>query len=158
MVAPTIPILAASFGVSIGLAAQAVTAGVLGRVLALIPSGIIIDRVGRKPPLLAGPILIAVASLIAATTPSFALLLFAQFLAGAGNSLWSTSREIVMVDVVKATARGRAISGFQGTSTVGMALGPVLGGILSDHFGFRSVFWVYGFLAVLTLLVSLRVR
>src|SRR5437868_3012183 len=90
MAAPTIPILAASFGVSIGLAAQVVTAQVLGQIVALLPSGLIIDRLGRKPTLLAGPVLIAVASGLAATTPWFPVLVLAQFLSGAGTSLWST--------------------------------------------------------------------
>jgi MFS family permease len=158
MVAPTIPVLAASFGVSIGFAAQAVTAQVAGRTVALIPVGMIIDRFGRKPALLGGPILIACASLLAATTLAFPLLLLAQFLTGVGSSMWQTSREIVAVDVVQPGQRGRMMSGFMGTSSVGLALGPVLGGIVSDLFGFRSVFWVYGLIALATFAISLRIR
>ena len=158
MVAPTIPILASSFGVSIGLAAQAVTAQVAGRTLALIPVGIIIDRFGRKPALLGGPILIAAASILAATTPIFPLLLLAQLLSGIGGSMWQTSREIVAVDVVQPGQRGRMMSGFMGTSSVGLALGPFLGGIVSDLIGFRSVFWIYGVIALATFAVSLRIR
>ncbi len=158
MVAPTIPILASSFDVSIGLAAQAVTAQVLGRTVALIPAGIVIDRLGRRPALLGGPLLIAAASVLAATTPIFALLLVAQFLSGAGGSFWQMSREIVAVDVVQPAQRGRMMSGFMGTHSVGTAIGPVFGGVIGDLLGFRAVFWAYGLIALGTFLVSASIR
>ena len=158
MVAPIIPILAASFGVSIGLAAQVVTAQIVGRTVSLIPAGIIIDRWGRKPPLLGGPLLIAIASIMAATTPIFPLLLLSQFLAGVGGSLWATAREIVAVDVVQPGQRGRMMSGFMGTNSVGTALGPVLGGVVGGIFGFQALFWIYGLIALGTFAISLGIR
>src|SRR5438477_13205053 len=81
MVVPTIPTLASAFGVSAGLAAQLVTAGMLGRVIALLPAGQILDRYGRKPVLLGGPLVVAAASGLTAVAPVFPLLLVAQFLA-----------------------------------------------------------------------------
>lgn len=53
MVVPTIPALTATFEVSAGLAAQLVTGGILGRGLSLIPAGVLIDRFGRRPALIA---------------------------------------------------------------------------------------------------------
>ncbi len=157
MVVPTIPILAHSFDVSVGLAAQAVTAQLLGRALALVPAGYVIDRLGRRPALIGGPILIAAASALTAVTSVFAIFLVAQFLTGAGNSVWTTAREIVAVDMVRADQRGRTISGFQGMSSIGTAVGPVLGGIVTDAFDFRAVFWVYAATAVFTLIVSMGI-
>src|SRR5688572_27768828 len=84
MVVPTIPSLAATFEVSPGLAAQLVTAGMLGRVLSLIPTGQLLDRYGRKPLLIAGPAVIAASSALTAVAPTFWLLLVAQFVAGFG--------------------------------------------------------------------------
>src|SRR5438552_2732665 len=75
MVVPTIPALAATFGVSPGVAAQLITAGVLGRTVALIPVGMLLDRVGRKPALLGGPLIIAAASALTAIAPAFAIVL-----------------------------------------------------------------------------------
>ena len=79
MVVPTIPALPSTFGVSAGFAAQLVTAGMLGRVLSLIPSGQLLDRYGRKPILIAGPLVVAAASALTALAPVFPLLLVAQF-------------------------------------------------------------------------------
>src|SRR3712207_5335707 len=73
MVLPTTPALAASFGVLPALAAQVVTANLFGRMLVTLPSGIIIDRLGRKPAMLVGPVLIALGAVLTVVTPSFAL-------------------------------------------------------------------------------------
>jgi MFS family permease len=87
MVVPTIPALAATFEVSAGLAAQLVTAGMLGRAVTLLPTGHLLDRYGRRPVLLGGPLLVAAASALTALAPVFPLLLLAQFLRG-----WETAR------------------------------------------------------------------
>jgi MFS family permease len=158
MVVPTIPSLASSFGVTAGTAAQLVTAGMLGRVLSLIPSGQLLDRYGRKPILIIGPLVVALASVLTAIAPVFPLLLVAQFFSGLGTSAWLVAREVAVVDVVRPEQRGRMIAGFHGMSSVGTAVGPVLGGLVTDHMGFRSVFWVYAFISLFTLAVSLRVR
>jgi len=125
MVVPTIPALASSFDVSAGLAAQLVTARMLGGVIALLPVGQVLDRFGRRPVLIGGPIIVAVASSLTAVAPIFPLLLLAQFLTGLGSSAWMVAREIVAVDVVRQDQRGRMMSGFHGMNSVGVALGPV---------------------------------
>lgn len=158
MVIPTIPALATTFDVSAGLAAQLVTAGMLGRVLAQLPIGGILDRFGRKPVLLGGPLLVTTASVLTAVAPVFALLLVAQFLSGIGTSAWMVAREIAAVDVVRADQRGRMIAGFHGMNSVGVAVGPVFGGLVTDSLGFRAVFWVYALTSLVTLAVSLFIR
>jgi len=158
MVVPAIPALASAFSVSAGLAAQLVTAAMVGRVVAGVPTGQLIDRFGRKPVLIGGPVLVVAASALTALATAFPLLLFAQFLAGVGSSAWFTAREILAVDVVRPELRGRMMSGFHGMNSVGTAVGPVLGGLLTDHFDFRAVFWGYALLGLLTLVVSLRAR
>src|SRR5437588_5521762 len=50
------------------------------------------------------------------------------------------------------------LSGFMGMSSVGLAGGPVLGGLVTSVFNFRAVFWVYAVMALATLLVSLRIK
>jgi MFS transporter, DHA1 family, multidrug resistance protein len=158
MVVPTIPALAATFEVSAGLAAQLVTAGMLGRVLSLIPTGQLLDRVGRRPLLIAGPAIIAASSALSAVAPAFPILLLAQFLAGMGLNSWLVAREVAVVDVVRPDQRGRMIAGFHGMSSVGIAVGPVLGGLITDNVGFRAVFWAYALISLFTLVMSLGIK
>lgn len=158
MVVPTIPVLAQTFDVSAGLAAQAVTAQLVGRVAMQLPAGAVIDRWGRRPALLVGPALMTAASVLTAVTPVFWLMLVAQFMTGVGGTLWQNAREIAAVDVVRPEQRGRMMSGFMGMGSVGTAIGPVVGGVLTMLWDYRTVFWVYAAMGVLTLAMSARIR
>jgi MFS family permease len=158
MVVPTIPTLAATFDVSAGMAAQLVTAGMLGRVISLLPTGQILDRYGRRPVLVGAPLLVAVGSVVTALAPVFALVLVAQFFSGMGMSAWLVAREVALVDVVRPEQRGRMIAGFHGMGSVGVALGPVFGGLITDFFGFRAVFWAFALTSLFTMVVSLGIR
>ena len=140
MVVPTTPALAASFGVLPALAAQVVTANLLGRFLVTLPSGILIDRLGRKPAMIGGPILIVLGSILTVVTPSFALLVVAQLLSGAGAAIWALGRELAAIDLIRPNQRGRVLALFFGINSAGSALGPVVGGAVTDWYGYRAVF------------------
>lgn len=157
MVVPTIPILAATFEVSAGLAAQLVTAAMLGRVSSLLPAGQVLDRYGRKPVLVGAPLLVVIGSTITALASLFPLVLVAQFLSGVGMSAWLVAREVALVDVARPDQRGRMIAGFHGMGSVGVALGPFVGGVIADAFGFRAVFWAFAVTSLATTLVSLGI-
>ena len=158
MAVPVIPILALTFHVSPGLAAQVVTAHILGRTLSFIPAGILVDRVGRKPAMVIGPVMIAMGSLVTALTPSFGLLLGAQAVTGAGAGLWQLGRELAAIDLIKPEQRGRVLASFFGIGSVGITLGPVIGGVITDMVGFRAVFLAYMVMAFVVLLVSLTIK
>ena len=155
MIIPTIPVMAVAFDVSIGLAAQVVTAHALGRFAGPLPTGMIVDRFGTRSAMIIGPVILVTGALLAATAPSFNLMLLAMFLAGAGDSIWMSAREVAGVNLVRSDQRGRLLSGFMGVSTTGMALGPALGGLITELVNFRAVFFVYTVLAIVVLVVAL---
>ena len=158
MLAPAVPLLAVSFGVSVGLAAQVLTAQMVGRILSVMPAGIMVDALGRKPSMVMGAGVLAVGSVAAAFAPSFLFLIAARFIQGVGGSLWQIAREVAAMDLVRPDQRGRAMSAFFGMTHVGMAMGPLLGGVITDFMGFRALFLIYAALAVGVLLVSLSVK
>ncbi len=158
MILPAIPVIAASFKVSAGFAAQLVTCEALGRAVAQIPGGIIVDRRGSKYALIMSTLLVMISALFAIFTPYFALLLVAMFVMGTAGSIWMLGREVGGVDLVRADQRGRVMSGFMGFSSAGIALGPVAGGILADRMGFRAVFVVYLLIALAAFLTSLSIK
>ena len=158
MVAPMIPSFIAEFGVSAGVAAQVVTAHAVGRVLALAPSGMAVDRFGSRRMMLVGAGIVALGTLSAAAAPTFGLLLLAQALVGAGNSVWMQGREIAAIDLVSAAQRGRMLSSLFGVSVAGMAIGPVLGGAITEYLTFRAAFVVFSLLATAVLLGGLAGR
>jgi MFS family permease len=158
MVVPVIPLLAKDFQVSPGLAAQVITAHLLGRALFLVPSGIIVDRLGTRSAMIFGPIIIAAGTLATAFTPHFSLLLAAQLVIGAGGGLWHLGREIAAVGMVRQERRGRLISSFFGISSVGQTVGPVAGGAIADFLGFRILFHAYTGMALFVLALALAIK
>ena len=67
MIVPAIPILAVAFEISPGTAAQIVTASGLGRFVGLPIGGAVLDRLGARSALIAGPALACIAGLLAAS-------------------------------------------------------------------------------------------
>jgi MFS family permease len=123
----------------------------------MIPSGYLVDRYGSRSAMILGPILIVVSSFVTLVTPNFWLLLAAQFVAGGGSGLWQLGRELIAVDLVAVNARGRVMSLFIGLSSVGTAIGPLIGGVLNDLIGLRGVFAAALAIGILVLLISFAV-
>jgi len=140
MVLPIIPQFQGEFNVSTGWAVQVVTGFGLGRFFATPIAGFVVDRFGSRVALIGGPVLAGVGAVVSAMTPWFALVVAAAFLVGAGESLWAFGREIAGIDLVRPDQRGRLLSGFHGVHTAGLAIGPLVGGIIADTVGLRVVF------------------
>jgi MFS family permease len=157
LILPTMPDLATAFGVPGTLAAQVVTAQLVGRAGFLFPAGFIVDRLGRQHALVIGPLLAAGGALLTVLTPWFGALLVAQAVLGAGDSLWAFGREVAAVEQIRPDQRGRVMSSFFGISSAGIAFGPILGGVLTSQLGFRSVFLVYIALTLAVLALALAI-
>jgi MFS family permease len=158
MIVPTVPALAAAFDVPAGLASQIVTAQLVGRTSAMIPSGLIVDRLGRKHAMIGGSILAIGAALAATLAPSFVVLLLAVGLIGFGETVWAFGREIAAIDQVRPEQRGRMMGSFFGVGSVGVAFGPVAGGMLTDWVGFWAVFAAFAAVLALVLALALSIK
>src|SRR5512145_712264 len=99
MVLPTIPVLAQQFGVSAGGAAQIVTAFAAGKFVGTIIAGVLLDRMGTRVALIAGPLVASLAALCAVWAPWFLVILFLALVMGAADSLWATAREVAGIDL-----------------------------------------------------------
>jgi MFS family permease len=143
MTVPAVPVIAKAFGVSPGTAAQIITALALGRFAGMPLSGTVLDRLGTRAALTSGPALACSAAIFAGITPWFGLILAMVFLIGVGESIWVIAREVAGIDLARLDQRGRVLSGFHGINNLGLALGPLFGGLLTEAVGFRAVFFGY---------------
>src|SRR4029434_7244126 len=150
---PAIPVLAKSFDTGFGVASLVIVFHALGGLVATVPSGILVDRVGRRPILLGGPLLMAAASWLTAAAPSFPELLIYRFIGGAAMEMWRQARLAIIADVGRRRQRGRHMSGMVGVEGAGRLLGPAVGGILAV-WSIRMPFIAHGALALLAILPS----
>jgi MFS family permease len=120
-------------------------------------SGTVLDRLGTRAALTFGPAVASGAALLAGITPWFSLILVLVFLIGIGESIWVIAREVAGIDLARVDQRGRVLSGFHGINNLGLALGPLFGGLLTESVGFRSVFFGYAACAVSSVLLGVLV-
>jgi MFS family permease len=150
MIIPTIPVLSRDFGVSAGVAVQVVTAFAVGRFFGTAAGGVVLDRMGTRAAMVAGPLIAGIAALMAAAAPWLSAIMGLALLMGAGDSLWASGREVAALDLARKQQRGRIISSIHGTHNVALFISPLLGGVLTEILGFRFAFAAYAICAGLS--------
>ncbi len=153
--APAIPIYARSFDVSFGVAALVLVANGLGSAAATLPIGYLLDRIGRRKIVLAGPLLTALTSFLVAAAQSFPELLVYRFIAGWALQMWVLGR-LAMITDRGGDRRGRQITGLYGMDSAGRLLGPAVGGFAAAAWDIRVPFILYGVLALVAIIPSFR--
>ncbi|MFI6500794.1 MFS transporter [Nonomuraea typhae] len=109
----------------------------------LVTMGNVGDRIGRKRLLLIGAVAFSAASVITAYAPSAELLIAARALLGiAGATIMPSTLSIIRNVFTEPGERTMAIGIWSSMSAAGFAVGPVVGGLLLDHFWWGSVFLV----------------
>lgn len=150
---PAIPVFAKSFDTSFAVASLVIVMHALGGLVAAVPCGFLIDHFGPRAILIAGPLLMALSSLLTGLAGSFAQLLAYRFIGGAAMEMWRQARLAMVADVGKQRQRGRQITGMVGTESSGRLIGPALGGILATS-SIRVPFFVHANLSVLAIMPS----
>ena len=109
----------------------------------LLVAGSVADRVGRKRTFLAGLAAFAAGSTWAAFSGSVSMLIAARASMGIGAALIMPSTLSIITDMFRDSGqRQRAIGAWAGTSGLGIALGPIIGGALLARFWWGSVFLI----------------
>jgi MFS family permease len=132
-----------------------VTSFLLASSVFQLPWGRIADIVGIKRMFLYGMIVVALASGMAAYASSIAMLIAAQVMRGIGCSMIVSNATALLTAVYPVKERGRALGINAAVLYMGLSMGPFLGGVLTEHAGWRSMFLLniltYTFLIVLIL-------
>lgn len=137
---PALPDAARDLGVSAGAMQLSITAYLIGLSLGQLLLGLLSDRFGRRPVLLAGLLLYVLSSAALVVAPSLGAVLIARVFQAIGGCAGLVLGRAITRDTAgpdRATARlailGAAIS-------IGPAFAPIIGGQVALHFGWRAVF------------------
>ena len=154
----SLPAIAAAFGRSInGLVEWVVIAYLIVIAAVLISIGRLADMVGRKPIWIAGLIIFTSGSAICGATPSLGVLVGARALQGLGGALLMAISPAMLTSAFAPSERGRALGLNAVTVAVGVSAGPTLGGIITEYFSWRWIFYVNVPIGAVGLLAALRV-
>jgi EmrB/QacA subfamily drug resistance transporter len=135
------------------------TAYLLAAAAFLIPFGRIADIYGRKRVFRIGIVIDAVASILCATSHSGAWLIFFRAMQGLGGAMIFGTGVAILTSVFPARERGRALGINVAAVYAGLSVGPLVGGFLTDHLGWESIFLLNAFLGlVVTVAVFWKLR
>ncbi|OBB35038.1 MFS transporter [Mycobacterium sp. 852002-51961_SCH5331710] len=128
---------------NIAFAALLLTAGSLG------------DRFGRRRLLRLGLLVFVSASVACAVAPSLPLLLVARTLQGVGAAVMlPQGLAITAAAFPDPVERARATAAWAMAAAMSTAVGPILGGVLTDTAGWRQIFWLNAPIGVLALVMT----
>jgi EmrB/QacA subfamily drug resistance transporter len=108
----------------------------------LLTMGSLGDKYGRRPALQVGFVVFGIGSLLSAVAGSSEQLIATRALMGVGAALIMPATLSIITNVFPANERPKAIAIWTATAGVGVALGPITGGLLLERFYWGSIFLV----------------
>ncbi|MEU2729603.1 MFS transporter [Streptomyces griseoviridis] len=123
----------------------------------LMLAGSTADRIGRRRVFMAGLVVFGLGSLLCSIAPSLdALIAFRMIQAVGGSMLNPVAMSIITNTFTDPRERAKAIGVWGAVVGISMAAGPLVGGLLVDSVGWRSIFWINLPVALAALLLTLR--
>ncbi|MFD5268772.1 MFS transporter [Streptomyces sp. NPDC058335] len=123
----------------------------------LMLAGSTADRIGRRKVFLAGLVVFSLGSLLCSLAPDLEWLIVARMVQAVGGSMLNpVAMSIITNTFTDPRERARAIGVWGAVVGISMAAGPLIGGLLVESVGWRSIFWVNLPVGLAALLLTLR--
>ena len=143
MIAVALPDIGEAFGVSPSeLTLWLVTSYLLVNIILQSPAGKLGDMLGRRRAFAIGQSLFAIGALIASFAPNLSALVVSRILMAAGGAMIIPNAMALLRDVIEEQMRARAFGYFGALLSASAAIGPLVGGVLTLHFGWQAIFLV----------------
>lgn len=155
MVAVAIPSIRAEFGTSIGQTMWVASIYLLAVVTPLLVAGRLGDVFGQKKVYCLGLTILAIGAALSALSSSLSMLIAARALQGLGASLQMPQSMAVINRIFPRGQRGRALAAWGIVGSLASLVGPVLGGFITEMFGWHGVFWIAVPLALIGIVSTL---
>lgn len=149
---PSLPSIAQDLMASTHAVEATLSIYFLGFALGVLIWGFISDRIGRKTTMLVGLVLYGMSSWKCGETLTVSSLLLWRFFQALGASVGSVITQTILRDVYEGKERSRIFSLISGALAFSPAIGPLLGGYISQYMGWRSNLYLLVSIAALLLL------
>lgn len=121
-----------------------------------VPFGKLADSTGRRRVLITGIVIFGISSFISIFVPNSAAMLCMRIVQAIGASMIFATNMPIAISNFPGSHRGKAIGLVTSGTYSGLALGPVLGGILNNHFGWKSIFLFSTIVSIFAFLTAVK--
>ena len=137
-----LPHIAGSLGASQDEATWVLTSYLVSSAIILPISGWISNRIGRKRFYMTCVAVFTACSLLCGFAPTLPLLILARILQGIGGGGLAPSEQAILADTFSVEKRGQAFALYGMAVVVAPAIGPTLGGYITDNFNWHWIFFI----------------
>lgn len=137
-----LPAIGEEFSMDAILLSWIATSYLLSAAVFMVPFGKIADIYGMKKVFFMGLFIFTASSLVAFFAPSSMILIGSRVLQGIGSAMIFGTGTAILVSVFPLQERGRILGINAASVYLGLSLGPFLGGLLTEYFGWRSLFLI----------------
>jgi len=158
MYVPAFPRVAGDLSATATQVQLTLTTFFVGMALGQLIGGPVSDQRGRRRPLIAAIVLMSVASVVCAFTPSIAVMMVARFAQGFAGGWAMVIGRAVIIDLATGARLVRLLNVIAGVGGIAPIVGPLLGAVILQLSHWRVSFWVVAAMgAAMTLAVLLAV-
>lgn len=156
MYLPAFPVIGADLNINAGQVQQTLTIFLLGLAVGQGFYGPLLDRFGRRTPMLVGISLFTLGSLLAALAHSFEMLLVARFIQALGAAAGSVTPRAIIADTCDVPTAARAFSMLMQVMMIAPITAPIIGGAMLLIGPWQLIFWVLVAAGIVAGLFSLK--
>lgn len=151
-----LPAIGGEFTMDAVLLGWVPTSYLLTSAMFLLPLGRVADIYGRKKVFLCGTVVYTIGSLVSALATTGFMLILCRVVQGIGSAMMFSTSIAILTSVYPRDQRGSAIGINTASVYTGLSLGPFLGGFLTQHLGWRSIFYLNVALGVIVVVLILQ--
>ena len=151
-----LPHIGGSLGASQDEATWVLTSYLVANAVILPASAYLTTFIGRKKFYMICVALFGISSMLCGLAPSLPILIFCRILQGAGGGGLAPSEQAILADTFTPKQRGQAFALYGLAVVVAPAIGPTLGGWITDNFDWRWIFFINVPIAILSLFLTNR--
>lgn len=149
-----LPTIEKAFNMSAVSLSWIITAFLLSSAILLLPLGRWADLAGVKKTFSYGVLIFTVTTLLCGLAPGGWFLIVSRFFQGIGSAMTMSTGPAILVSMFPPQQRGRVLGISVASVYMGLAMGPFIGGVLTQQVGWRSIFFMSAALGTIASIIT----
>jgi EmrB/QacA subfamily drug resistance transporter len=148
-----LPVMGRQFSMEAVVMSWVSTSYFLAIAMVQVPFGRLSDIFGRKRLFIVGLVVVTLASFLGGFANSVPMLIISRVFQGFGSGMTFNNSIAILSSVFPREERGKALGISQSGTYLGLSLGPFIGGIMTEHLGWQSIFFLSGILGIFLIIL-----